>query len=559
MTRRFAEWLLVPLFLLPLLGVGWFCLDQRQRYLDEIAPFFEDGAGEAAAWLERDPPRELRLSRFFAPGAPSLGPAENQIPFALPEGSGVVLLDEHALGVEPWTFSAEYPVGLSAESLADPGVRIEVETGTAPAAAAPMDAGTTALIALGPAPDLDLLRAAPLPAMTKLFLVRQWRESDLESAPLLDAERLLTALAELQRTVVLRGLPEVPGEHLMGDVAVIVPGPGDPVVIFPAGVAGGASWDWQSKGTDRVQAVLSLTLPTASTISEPLVAWRGRLELPVAGEWTISLPYGHDWWRTPRFTGLAGPVFAAVLLFLTLPSALFFTLRRRRMLDEARARFITELAHDLRTPLTSLRLYAEMLAEGKAPEERRESYIEVMARESARVSGLLANLLDLSRLERGRRDIKVERLDLDLALEPAIRDFVMLYPDREEDLAVNGDDDVSPLGDPTALGRCILNLLDNAGKFTAAGTPICISWRESDGGRVILSVQDEGPGIPGRERAGLFKRYVRGKKAKVDGVPGTGLGLSLVAELARAMGGRARYRAKDRGASFEIELPGGGL
>ena len=114
------------------------------------------------------------------------------------------------------------------------------------------------------------------------------------------------------------------------------------------------------------------------------LAWRGRLEAPVAGEWRIYLPHGYDWWRSSHFTRWAGPVFGGMLLFLTIPTALLFSLRRRRKLDEARARFITELAHDLRTPLTSLRLYAEMLAEGRAPEERRESYVEVMARESAR-------------------------------------------------------------------------------------------------------------------------------------------------------------------------------
>jgi two-component system phosphate regulon sensor histidine kinase PhoR len=234
------------------------------------------------------------------------------------------------------------------------------------------------------------------------------------------------------------------------------------------------------------------------------------------------------------------------------------SLRRRRRLDETRARFINELAHDLRTPLTSLRLYAEMLAAGKTPEEERPRYVETMARESGRLSALLANLLDLSRLERGSRDFARERIGLEEAVGRALADFAALHPARADDVRVSGPDDATVTADSTALARVLGNLLDNAGKFTEEGTTIRISWRAPADGEVELALADQGPGIPAEERGRLFRRYERGERAKADGVPGTGLGLALVRELVEGMGGRVRLAPSESGSRFEVTLPGGG-
>ncbi len=559
MKRSLADWLLVPLFLLPLLAGAGFCLDARHRYLEEIREYGSDGARIAVQWLAEGFPTAAEIHRSFAPGSVAFAPPEHRVRFRLGDREGAVWLGPHHLGGGEWILSREYPVGLSATALADPSVRLAIETGQPPIKAAEPDAATDDLADLWSTPDSDRLRIAHLPAMSKLFLVREWKERGLSGDRLDDAERLLAILATIQRVDAVSGLPEKVGEHDVGGVPVIVPGAGEPLVVLPPGPQPGFTFTHQEYGGDDASASLLLTIPAAN---EPVnrdmtLAWRGRLKEPVAGEWRIYLPIGYDWWRTPHFKRWIGPVLGGVLLFLTIPTALFFSLRRRRKLDEARARFITELAHDLRTPLTSLRLHAEMLAEGRAPEEKRESYVEIMARESSRVSGLLANLLDLSRLERGRRDLKVERLDLDETLEPAIRDFVMLYPARGNDLTVSGEDGLTVLADRTALTRCLLNLLDNVGKFTTAGVALRIGWSEAGSGKVAIRVEDEGPGVAPGERGMLFRRYERGARAKKDGVPGTGLGLSLVAELCEGMGGSARYAPGEQGAAFELLLPGG--
>jgi signal transduction histidine kinase len=226
--------------------------------------------------------------------------------------------------------------------------------------------------------------------------------------------------------------------------------------------------------------------------------------------------------------------------------ALAIALRRRRRLDEARARFINELAHDLRTPVTSLRLHAEMLSEGRVPAGEEARYLGVLGRETARLSSLLANLLDLSRVERGRRAFETQTLDVTEALAAAVGDFAVVHPKRAGDVTIDAADGLAVAADRTALARCLANLLDNAGKFTAPGTAIRVSAAK-DAGRVRIVVADDGPGVAAADRARVFELYQRGSSAAASGAPGTGLGLALVRELVQGMRG-VRDRSAGGGA-----------
>src|SRR6185436_12629662 len=155
------------------------------------------------------------------------------------------------------------------------------------------------------------------------------------------------------------------------------------------------------------------------------VVWHGRLDAPLAGEWYLTMPHGDRWWETATFARWALPASVTCLAFLFVPTALLVAIRKRRRLDDARVRFVNELAHDLRTPVTSLRLHAEMLAEGRVPAGEETRYLGVLGRETARLSALLANLLDLSRVERGAREYEKKPLDVGEITHNTVRDFAL--------------------------------------------------------------------------------------------------------------------------------------
>jgi two-component system sensor histidine kinase KdpD len=293
------------------------------------------------------------------------------------------------------------------------------------------------------------------------------------------------------------------------------------------------------------------TFPPDATVPQAVV-WSGELEAPLAGRWRWVSKYGDAWWNTPRVRRWAGPVLLFLAAFLVLPIALLVSMRRRRRQEEARVRFLNELAHDLRTPLTSLRLHAELLARGTKDPAKRARYEATVTREAARLSGLLANVLDLSRLERGKRSLETVTLSVASAVGQAVSEFVATHPDRKDDVQLEGPDDTQVVADPSALGRVLANLLDNAGKFTEPGTAIALRWDDA-GARTRIVIADEGPGIPVGEEQRVFDRYVRGQSS--GQVPGTGLGLSLVRELVQEMDGTVVLLPSSKGAVFEIRLP----
>jgi len=240
-------------------------------------------------------------------------------------------------------------------------------------------------------------------------------------------------------------------------------------------------------------------------------------------------------------------------IYIVVVGALALAMRRRRQLDEARARFLTEIAHDLRTPLTAVRLHAELLASPTRRADRVEKYLGVLEREAVRASELLGNLLDLSRLDRGQRVYDPETRRISDLVEPCVAEFRQLYPSRAADLVCDGKSDLEVYADTNALQRCITNLLDNAGKYTPESKSIRLAWRRYAGG-VEIRIEDKGPGVPVGERKRLFERYARG--SRTDGIAGTGLGLSLVKDLVEGMGGTVHYWDNDGGACFALRLGG---
>jgi len=266
--------------------------------------------------------------------------------------------------------------------------------------------------------------------------------------------------------------------------------------------------------------------------------------------------------RAGTFAGSRGLVLLIVVLASTMGIGLFVALRmvRREVeLTAARARFLTNVTHELKTPLASIRLFAEMLLEGRVESEaKRGEYHRLLAGESERLSALIENVLDLGRLERGERALDVAPRRVDEVAREVVERFAPLAARDGLALATRGlDVAVAARCDRGAFAQALVNLLDNARKYAASGGRIEVALEGERGdGRVRLAVRDFGPGIAEEERERIFEPFVRGERQRDGAIAGLGLGLHLARTLTRAQGGELTGEAAEGGgASFVVTLP----
>ncbi len=244
---------------------------------------------------------------------------------------------------------------------------------------------------------------------------------------------------------------------------------------------------------------------------------------------------------------------AAILLAAT---AVLWILLQTDRLARQRAHFAAAAAHELRTPIAGLQLHAEMLAEGLGDPGQRAHYAAIVSSEAARLGRVVANMLDLSRLERGAQLAN----PVPGELGEAVARLVERARPRLEDAGVVLELALEP-GLPTAsfdadaLHQILDNLLDNAEKHTrsVAERRVRVAVRRS-GDRLAVEVRDNGPGVPRGRHRDLFRPFTR--RAEAPRMPGLGLGLALARGLARAQGGELVVAPEDGpGAAFVLQLP----
>lgn len=258
------------------------------------------------------------------------------------------------------------------------------------------------------------------------------------------------------------------------------------------------------------------------------------------------------------YTGSTNP---RLSLYIALASALVAALAVGIVLhvllraSERRAAFVSAVTHELRTPLTTLRMYAEMLADGRVKEERHAHYFDTLRREADRLAALVENVLTFSRIEAHRAPPRIEAVALDTlvarsterARERAERAGMSLV------VAVEGGER-SVLADVGAVEQIVFNLVDNACKYAAEADDKSIELlATADDSGARITVRDHGPGIDPAAAKRLFQPFRRPDKAETSGKPGVGLGLALCRRLARAMGGELSH-VSDGGANFRLEV-----
>jgi signal transduction histidine kinase len=234
-------------------------------------------------------------------------------------------------------------------------------------------------------------------------------------------------------------------------------------------------------------------------------------------------------------------------------------LRRDRELTRLREDFVTGVSHELRTPLAQIRLFAETLRLGRVRSDtERQRSLEIIDRESRRLGHLVDNLLAVNQAGRGALRISPRDTDVSRVLREAVEGFAPLAALRGAIVALDAPDAVRAVVDADAVRQIALNLLDNAVKFGPEGQTVRVRLAR-DGAVLRLAVEDQGPGVPDDGASRVFEPFVR-LPARGSGQPtGTGLGLSLVRDLAALHRGEARVeRAPGGGARFVVELPTAG-
>jgi signal transduction histidine kinase len=247
-----------------------------------------------------------------------------------------------------------------------------------------------------------------------------------------------------------------------------------------------------------------------------------------------------------------------ILLALTagLVAAALQQLRREYELSRLRADFVSGVSHELRTPLAQIRMFSETLMLGRVRSETEQlRSLEIIDQEARRLTHLVENLLHFSRSERQAARLSPAPAPLAPLVRQAAEAFSPLAAARGVILATELHDGLVAPVDADALRQMLLNLLDNAVKYGPVEQTITVGLRGS-AGRARIWVEDQGPGIPAADRERIWDRFWRLERDRGSAVAGTGIGLSVVRELAALHGGRVWAEdAPGRGARFVIELP----
>lgn len=256
-----------------------------------------------------------------------------------------------------------------------------------------------------------------------------------------------------------------------------------------------------------------------------------------------------------------GLLFALVVVVASAIVVTDAAARRADDLARQRGAFISAVSHELRTPLTTLRMHAELLRDGLVSEEKRRKFHDDMVQESVRLSHLVENVLEATRLEEGRRTLRTSQGDLGDAARGIAHAQAPFLQTKGFAVEVIADDEVPCAFDRQAVEQIVVNLLDNAAKYAAdaADKTVVLEVRnEHTAGSTsaVLRVLDRGPGIPADEHDKVFQRFHRVQRPGQDHIVGTGLGLALVRELAMAHGGTAKALTREGGGCcVEVRLP----
>ncbi len=234
------------------------------------------------------------------------------------------------------------------------------------------------------------------------------------------------------------------------------------------------------------------------------------------------------------------------------PVLVFHDMTSDAQIEKLKADLVANASHELRTPLTAIKGYLETLDDEDADTQR--NFVQIIRRNVDRMSNLVSDLLLLSRLESPDPHLGFEEVDLRSIAEDVIKLVERLARGKSIELKLDIESGITVNGDSFLLEQMLLNLLDNAVKYTEKGAVTLRADRED--GRVEIQVSDTGVGIPGKHISRIFERFYRVDKARSRDLGGTGLGLSIVKHIVQLHGGNISVESQvGAGTTFTIDLP----
>jgi len=234
----------------------------------------------------------------------------------------------------------------------------------------------------------------------------------------------------------------------------------------------------------------------------------------------------------------------------------FHDLTRIKKLERSRQEFVANVSHELRTPLSHIKGYVETLLDGaKDDPEVSTRFLQTIARNAERLKLLIEDLLTISELESGRVTLNLQTVSLRPLVEKVFDDFKARAEGRGVSLT-NDVPELSVRADSIRVEQVLSNLVDNAIKYGRADGQVTVTAGQGENGKVEISVQDNGPGLPAEALDRVFERFFRVDKARSREQGGTGLGLSIVKHIVLGHGGRVWAKSEPgKGATFFFTLP----
>lgn len=353
----------------------------------------------------------------------------------------------------------------------------------------------------------------------------------------LDSMRLLSEIIELLPEAVERSLPS-----RLSPMASS--GSGSNAAFALVDAAGQRLHQWGGPFMEKMTTAASVALP------EPLASWRVEYLVPenAAGAQEGSAALG------------LGIMIAALGIVMAGMAFWFYREHTRQMrLAGQRVSFVNQVSHELKTPLTNIRMYAELMDEALgeagagAEEPRARQHLNVIVNESRRLSRLIGNILTFSRKQRNALELHMKPGVVDDTIRAVAEAFgpSLEAAGMKLELELGAPGEV--MFDADVVEQILGNLISNAEKYAAAGGAVRIRSRNFTG-KTTITVSDDGPGIASAHRKKIFEPFYRISDRLTDGVAGTGIGLTLARDLAAMHGGTIELVESEKGACFEVSL-----